>query len=67
LDRADNQPLSFAHGAHYCLGSALAKEELRVVLPHILRSLPGIRLAARPSYQPTLDFRGPTSLMVTWR
>jgi pimeloyl-[acyl-carrier protein] synthase len=67
LDRADNQPLSFAHGAHYCLGAALAKEELRVVLPSILRSLPGIRLAARPSYQPTLDFRGPTSLMVTWR
>jgi cytochrome P450 len=67
LDRADNQPLSFAHGAHYCLGAALAKEELKVVLPHILRRLPELQLTARPSYQPTLDFRGPTSLTVTWR
>jgi cytochrome P450 len=67
LDRADNQPLSFAHGAHYCLGAALAKEELKVVLPHMLRRLPGLQLTARPSYQATLDFRGPTSLTVSWR
>jgi cytochrome P450 len=67
LDRSDNQPLSFAHGAHYCLGAALAKEELRVVVPYILRRLPGLRLTARPTYQPTLDFRGPTELLVAWR
>jgi cytochrome P450 len=67
LDRADNQPLSFAHGAHYCLGASLAKEELRVVLPHLLRRLPGLTLAAAPTYQPTLDFRGPTRLLVEWR
>jgi cytochrome P450 len=67
VDRADNQPLSFGHGAHYCLGAALAREELRVTLPHVLRRLPGLRLTARPVYQPTLDFRGPTSLMVAWR
>jgi cytochrome P450 len=67
LDRTDNQPLSFGHGAHFCLGAALAKEELKVALPHILRRLPGVRLTARASYQPTLDFRGPTSLTVTWR
>jgi cytochrome P450 len=67
LDRRENQPLSFAHGAHYCLGAALAKEEMRTVLPHVLRRLPGMRLTARPTYHPTLDFRGPTSLPVTWR
>jgi cytochrome P450 len=67
LNRADNQPLSFAHGAHYCLGAALAKEELRVVLPQLLRRLPGLHLVETPVYQPTLDFRGPLSLRVAWR
>jgi cytochrome P450 len=67
LDRPDNQPLSFGWGAHHCLGASLAREELRVVLPRLLHRLPGLTLVEPPTYQPTLDFRGPTSLQVTWR
>ncbi|MEM7287645.1 MAG: cytochrome P450 [Actinomycetota bacterium] len=32
VDRDDPAPLSFAHGAHYCVGAALARMELRVAL-----------------------------------
>jgi cytochrome P450 len=41
--------------------------ELLVVVPRVLRRLPGLTLAETPTGQPTLDFRGPTSLRVTWR
>lgn len=63
--RAENQPLSFAFGAHYCLGAALARAELRVGIPLVLERLGELELVEPElTYQPTLDFRGPTSLRV---
>ncbi len=54
-DRAANAHLTFGHGAHYCLGSGLARAELQVALGTLLRRFPGLRLtepehaADRPS------------------
>ena len=63
--RAENQPLSFAFGAHYCLGAALARAELRIGIPLVLDRLGTFELVEPElTYQPTLDFRGPTSLRV---
>jgi cytochrome P450 len=63
--RAENQPLSFAFGAHYCLGAPLARAELRVGIPLVLDRLGTLDLVEPElTYQPTLDFRGPTSLRV---
>jgi cytochrome P450 len=39
------QHLAFGHGVHFCLGSHLAREELRVTLSLLLDRLPGLRLA----------------------
>lgn len=57
--------LGFGHGAHRCLGAALAQVEMRVVIPAVLRRYPALRLVEEdPPHQRTLDFRGPDRLLV---
>lgn len=41
VDRADPAPLSFGHGAHHCLGHALARTEARVGLQRFVERYPG--------------------------
>ena len=70
IRRTDNQHLSFGHGAHYCLGAALARLEAPLALSSLLARLPGLRLAV-PSeelrWKPMqLPFRGLESLPVQW-
>ncbi|MEU0884361.1 cytochrome P450 [Lentzea sp. NPDC005914] len=36
---------AFGHGVHQCLGQTLARAELEIALPTLLRRLPGLRLA----------------------
>jgi cytochrome P450 len=68
IARSDNHHLAFGHGVHYCLGAALARQELRIALAHLLDRLPGLELAVDDvAWQPTIDFRGPLSLPVRWR
>lgn len=68
IARSDNRHLAFGYGAHYCLGAALAREELRIALAHLLARLPGLELAAgEVTWQATIDFRGPLALPVRWR
>jgi cytochrome P450 len=68
IARADNRHLAFGFGSHFCLGAALAREELRVALTHLLDRLPGLELTVdEVAWQPTIDFRGPRSLPVRWR
>ncbi|WP_158853204.1 cytochrome P450 [Saccharothrix deserti] len=45
LARTPNPHLSFGAGAHSCLGQALARTELQVVLDVLLRRLPSLELA----------------------
>jgi cytochrome P450 len=37
--------LAFGHGPHVCLGQSLARTELRIALPSMLRRFPDVRLA----------------------
>jgi len=65
ITRREGPHVGFAQGAHYCLGAALARAEMRVVLPAVLGRYPALRLAREQlSWQPTLDFRGPERLLV---
>jgi cytochrome P450 len=67
IARPDNRHVAFGLGPHFCLGAALAREELRIALTHVLDRLPGLELAADEiAWQPTIDFRGPLSLPVRW-
>jgi len=68
IARSDNRHLAFGYGAHYCLGAALARLELRIALAHLLDRLPGLELTVgEVAWQQTIDFRGPLSLPVRWR
>lgn len=44
VGRTPNAHLSFGHGEHFCLGSHLARLEIRVLLDEIIARLPDIRL-----------------------
>ncbi|PNE40278.1 cytochrome P450 [Streptomyces noursei] len=48
LDRSPNAHLAFGAGPHSCLGQALARTELQVVLDVLLRRLPSLELAVAP-------------------
>lgn len=45
IDRDPNRHLGFGWGRHFCLGNQLARLEAQVVIPAILRALPGLELA----------------------
>ncbi|MGW0707877.1 cytochrome P450 [Streptomyces sp. NPDC002643] len=61
--------VAFGHGTHQCIGQVLARAELEIALPTLLRRLPGLQLAV-PFEE--LRFRGDMSiygvheLPVTW-
>ena len=45
LERAPNDHVAFGFGTHFCLGSSLARLELRALLDVLLERLPDLRLA----------------------
>lgn len=57
LDRRGAAPLAFGYGAHYCLGSALARLEIEVALRRILPRTPTI--IAPATWRDTPAIRGP--------
>ena len=61
LARTPNRHLSFGHGPHYCLGSALARLEGQIAIGALAQRLPGLRLDVAPEaleWQPTMIVRG---------
>jgi oxidation protein CepF len=74
LDRFDiTRPpvphVAFGHGIHHCLGAPLARLELRIALPALLRRFPGLRLAVPPAevrFRPLTPAYGVRALPVTW-
>jgi cytochrome P450 len=67
LARTPNPHLAFSSGIHHCLGAALARMEAAIAIPAILRHLPELELAGRPTRRNTFVLRGLTELPVRWR
>jgi cytochrome P450 len=69
LSREPTTHLAFGHGIHHCLGAPLARMEMRLAFPALVRRFPTLRVAV-PLEQ--VDFRaaffvyGLQSLPVTW-
>ena len=66
LSRADNAPLSFGGGIHYCLGAPLARLEAQIAFPALLQRFPDIEIG-RPERRDSLTLRGYTRLPVLAR
>ena len=64
LSRADNAPLSFGGGIHYCLGAPLARLEAQVAFPALLRRFPELALDGEPARRDSLAIRGYTAMPV---
>lgn len=45
VTRRPTNHVAFGHGVHHCLGAPLARAEMRVAFPALLRRFPGLRLA----------------------
>jgi cytochrome P450 len=60
--------LAFGHGLHRCVGAELARLELRMAYPALVRAFPGMQLAADPAALPFRELsivHGLASLPVT--
>jgi cytochrome P450 len=69
LGRAPTPHLAFAYGIHHCLGAQLARLELRVAFPALLRRFPTLRLAVDPAevrYRERSIVYGVEELPVAW-
>jgi cytochrome P450 len=68
--RADPPPhLTFAHGAHHCMGSHLARLEVRSAMATLLERFPTLELALAPEeveWSATSMLRSAVSLPLTW-
>jgi cytochrome P450 len=61
--------VAFGHGVHHCLGAPLARMEMRIAFPALLRRFPGLTLAdpaAEPAFRAYGVVFGLKSLPVTW-
>ncbi|OBF45773.1 cytochrome [Mycobacterium sp. 852002-50816_SCH5313054-b] len=69
LTREDGAHVGFGYGRHQCVGQQLARMELQIVLPTLLRRIPTLRLAVRledlPFKHDSLAY-GVYELPVTW-
>jgi cytochrome P450 len=68
IDRPNaRRHLGFATGVHTCLGSNLARSEVRIALEMLLRRFPRLRLDQAHSEPPTgYEFRQPRRLSAAW-
>ena len=61
--------LAFGHGVHHCLGAPLARMEMRIAFPALLRRFPTLALAEDFTHVPFRSFHfiyGLKSLEVAW-
>ncbi|MFI0466089.1 cytochrome P450 [Saccharopolyspora sp. 5N102] len=69
VHRKARHHIAFGHGAHHCLGHALARVELQVVYGTLYRRVPTLQLAVPPEqlvFKQDAVFYGVRELPVTW-
>ncbi|MFF3820640.1 cytochrome P450 [Streptomyces bluensis] len=69
LTREPSQHVAFGHGIHQCLGQQLARVEMQIAFPALLRRFPTLRLAVPPEQVPMRDdmfIYGVHALLLGW-
>jgi cytochrome P450 len=67
VGRDPNPHLGFGFGAHFCLGTHLARMEARALYNELLPRLQSVELAGEPAYMETLFVGGPKHLPIRYR
>jgi len=59
IERADIQHFGFGHGSHICLGAALARDELEIMLTRMIARFPEMELVSQEAmYRDSFVLRG---------
>ena len=66
ISRPPSPHLAFGHGIHHCLGAPLARIEMRVAFPALLRRFPTLRLAGEPEFRHRTLIYGLHRLPLDW-
>ncbi|MEV0620485.1 cytochrome P450 [Nonomuraea sp. NPDC050404] len=67
LTRGAPGHVAFGHGVHHCLGAPLARMELRIALPALLRRFPGLRVTdTAAQFRTSSVVYGLSSFEVAW-
>jgi cytochrome P450 family 142 subfamily A polypeptide 1 len=66
IKRPKTQSMGFGFGIHYCIGSNLARMQLRLIIEELLRAVPSISIVEgfEPEMKYSTFLRGPKSLKV---
>ena len=65
-DRDDGATVAFGAGLHFCVGTVLAKLEMRIAINTLFKRLPNLELDGTPTYQNSFHFHGLEALKVRW-
>ncbi|GGF34970.1 cytochrome P450 [Williamsia phyllosphaerae] len=65
LERGRTPHIGFGHGAHHCLGAALARLELQEALLALTRNFPDLAVT-EVDWKTEMVVRGPKKMMITW-
>lgn len=58
ISRDPNPHIGFGAGIHFCLGGPLARLEMGIALPRLVKAFPNMRIAKEPVRRPTFVLRG---------
>jgi cytochrome P450 len=67
IRRHPNPHLVFGHGPHFCLGSHLARTQMRALFAEVLARSRELHLAGQPAYLRSNFQRGVKRLPIAWR
>lgn len=68
MDRRPNRHLTFAHGPHFCVGSALARNVAQIAVGSLVERCADLELVDEAvRWSPGFSFRHPATLPVTFR
>jgi cytochrome P450 len=58
ITRDPNPHIGFGAGIHFCLGGPLARLEMGIALPKLIKAFPDMKIASDPIRRPTFVLRG---------